>query len=119
MALSFLDAEWEYLSAEKTGLGIKPYLLTTAASTLADLEWSPADARAAARDMMSDPIATCATSLEIFKEKVQGPGEPSQPTLRQKFAWPAREPEDDSPVFEEEAQGRVSYFANSSNYSRS
>ena len=104
MALSFLDAEWEYLSSEKTGLCVKPYLLTTAAASLAELEWSPADARAAARDMLSDPIGSCATSLESFREKAHGPGEPSQATLRQKFAWPARELEEETPVFEEEDQ---------------
>ena len=85
---------------------MKPYLLTTAADSLAELEWSPNDARAATRDMLSDPIGAAATSLEVFKEKVSGPGEPDQPTLRQKYAWPARDLEEDNQVFEDDQGGR-------------
>ena len=103
--MSNLDAEWEYLSEEKTGMCVKPYLLTTAADSLAELEWSPSDARAAVRDMLSDPIGTWATTLAMFKEKTGGPGEPEQPTLRQKYAWPARAPEEDQEVFEDGAGG--------------
>ena len=89
---------------------MKPYLLTTAADSLAELEWSPNDARAATRDMLSDPIGAAATSLEVFKEKVSGPGEPDQPTLRQKYAWPASAAVDDDAFVEEGDEGRFSSY---------
>ena len=107
VAIKIMDAFWEELIEEECGLGPRPYLMTTAASTLIELDWQPEDVKYAVRDFLADPVGTNAVTKEDFLQKMAGAGEPDQQAIRQKTAWPARELEEREDVFEEEQRGNT------------
>ena len=93
---------------EECGLGVRPYVMSTAGA-VGDMEWLPEDARASVRDYLADPVGTNADSLTEFMSKIGGEGEPDQPAIRQKHAWPARDVEE-LPPREDRQRGKEGIF---------
>ena len=104
MAVKVIDSEWEEMMVEECGLGVRPYVMSTA-GPIGELEWLAEDVRASLRDFLADPVGTSASSLEDFLTKTAGSGEPDQPSVRQKHAWPARDIEE-RPHQEETPRGK-------------
>ena len=95
VGLTSVEAVWEEVTDVENGLGVKPYIMTTARTAVAEINWSAEDARHSVRDMMSDPTNSNITTLEDFTAKTAGPGQPDQPATRQRFAWPLRTVQED------------------------
>ena len=70
MILGTIAAKWEQIDKEPHGLAVSPFVLTTAAPTLADVSWDPEDARGAVRDFLSDPRDSNITGLENFLKMI-------------------------------------------------
>ena len=94
-----VDAEWESTVDTPVGLGITPFVTTTAANSAADLGWQAEDAKQAIRTFMANPTDSNMVALAVFRDKTAGPGQPETPATRQRIAWP---PAREEPVFEEE-----------------
>ena len=93
-------ARWEQIDKEPHGIAVSPFIMTTAAPTIADITWDPEDARGSVRDFLSDPRDSNGTGLDNFLALTGGTGQPETPASRQKIAWPARAHRD---VFDETA----------------
>ena len=109
MILGTIAAKWEQIDKEPHGLAVSPFILTTAAPTLADVSWDPEDARGAVRDFLSDPRDSNITGLENFLKLTGGTGQPGTPASRQKVAWPARAHQEVFDQTEEDA-GKTVYL---------
>ena len=78
------------MDKEPHGIAVSPFIMTTAANTIADIAWDAEDARGSVRDFLSDPRDSNCTGLDNFLALTGGSSQPDTPASRQKIAWPAR-----------------------------
>ena len=60
-----MEAVWEEMQAEENGLGIIPYVMTTA-GLIGEMEWEAAEVKRAVREFLADPRDSNSVTLVHF-----------------------------------------------------
>ena len=88
-----MEAVWEEMQVEENGLGIIPYVMTTA-GLIGEMEWEAAEVKRAVREFLADPRDSNSVTLVDFTAMMGRGGQPDMPNSRQRVAWPALEEEE-------------------------